>query len=362
MVLYKTQFLRCEMKTLTIIRPDDFYVHSRQGDLLRTVLPFTANIFGRAVIMGNLAVPVVTAEQVENYRSEILSSGVRPSFNPIMSVMLVMLVNGMTPEMLAGAQGAGARVLKFIPGGTSTNSNEGVPLTELKNYYPVLAKAHELGMIFSGHFELIADPETGKNIPELEREERAIPFLEAMVREFPDLKIVVEHVTTGRMVRLVKDSPVNVAATITAHHLLLEARDVIDGEGQIINPLNYCKPIAKTKEDREAVIKAAISGNPKFFFGSDFAPHPILAKRKIPPAAEIFSAPVALSLLAKVFEARGALGGLEDFSSRFGAQFYGLPLNPGTITLEKRDWLVPESVGGIPIFLRGEILEWRVVD
>lgn len=347
------------MQTITIIRPDDFHVHLRQGDLLRAVLPFTANIFGRAVVMGNLSVPVVTARQVRDYRLEILSFGVKPSFNPIMSVMLV---NGMTPEMLVGAYGAGAQVLKLIPGGTSTNSNEGVPLTKLEKYYPVLAKAQELGIIFSGHFELIMDPKTGDNIPELKREERAIFYLEAIVREFSGLKIIVEHVTTKRMVQLVKDLPGNVAATITAHHLLLEARDVIDENGLVINPLNYCKPIAKTEEDRKAVIGAAISGNPKFFFGSDSAPHLISAKRRIPPAAGIFSASVALPLLAQVFEARAALGGLENFSSRFGAQFYGLPLNLDTITLEKKEWLVPEIVEGIPVFWAGKTLKWQIAN
>ena len=139
------------MKTITIIRPDDFHVHLRQGNLLRTVLPFTSCVFGRAVAMGNLSVPVVTAQQVRDYRSEILANRVNSSFNPIMSVMLV---NRMTSEILAEAHAAGAQVLKLIPGGTSTNSNEGVPLVELEKYYSVLAKAQELGMIFSCHFEL----------------------------------------------------------------------------------------------------------------------------------------------------------------------------------------------------------------
>ncbi len=347
------------MKTITIIRPDDFHVHLRQGDLLQVVLPFTSCVFSRAVAMGNLSTPIVTAQQIRDYRLEILAHRINSSFSPIMSVMLV---NGMTPEILAETHKVGTQVLKLIPGGTSTNSNEGVPLAELEKYYSVLAKAQELGMIFSGHFELIMDPKTGENIPELKREERAIPYLKAIVREFPGLKVVVEHVTTKRMIQLVKDSPDNVAATITAHHLLLEAKDVIDEKGVAINPFNYCKPIAKTEEDREAVVGAAISSNPKFFFGSDSAPHPFSAKRRIPPAAGIFSAPVALLLLTQVFGERAALSRLEGFVSQSGARFYGLPPNPDTITLEEKDWMVPESIKGIPVFWGGKILKWQVAN
>lgn len=337
----------------TIRRGDDFHAHLREGEMLEKVLLFS-NFWGRVTVMGNLSKPVATAHNVIKYRNKILQ--LNPKFIPIMSAMLV---NSATAEILRKTFEAGAKVLKLIPGGTSTNSNEGVSLENLHIYYPVLEEAQKLGMIFSGHWELATDPLSGEEIPEVEREERAMPYLEKIIESFPNLKIIVEHATTKRMIEFVKDAPANVASTLTVHHALLTYNKVYHCDG--INPFNYCKPVAKFVYDRKAIVEAMISGNPKFFFGSDSAPHLPERKRGQNPAAGIFTpAEVALTVLTEIFDSFGALSELENFISMSGAEFYDLPLNKDFITLRRKKWTVPKDYNGIVPFMAGHELGWKV--
>lgn len=343
------------MDKIVIRKPDDFHAHFRQGEMLQNVMPETEKVFSRAVVMGNLATPITTAEDAVNYRNEIMDC-VSADFTPIMTVMFV---NKTTPEVLEEAFKAGVKVLKLIPGNTSTGSDQGVSFYGLKNYYPVLEKAQELGMIFSVHFEL-ATEEDGTAIPLIEREHRAIPFLKKLMGDFPGLKIVVEHATTREMLELIKGAGPNVAAGLAYHHAMITYDEVINSEGKVIDSFKYCMPIAKSEDDRKAVMEAMVSGNPKFFFGSDSAPHPIEKKQSENPPAGIYSTPVIMPGLAEIFEAEGRLERLEDFVSKFGAEFYGLPLNQGTVTLVKEDWVAPEMVGNVKVFRDGETFKWKI--
>lgn len=342
------------MRGIIIRRPDDMHFHPRTGEMLKNVLLSTSKVFPRGVVMGNLPKPVVTADDAQMYREEIL--GVDPNFSPIMTIMLT---KSTTPQIVKEAFSRGVRVLKYIPNNVSTNSEEGVALTELRNFYPVLETAEKLGMIFSGHWETPFDKD-GTPLAEIWREVQAIRFLKDIVILFRGLKIVAEHATTREMIEYVEDAPENIGATLTVHHAILNYCDACDSDGNIHSPDNYCKPIAKSVADRLAVIKAMISGNQKFFFGSDSAPHPMSAKEKTPPAAGIFTAPVVLPLLCQLFEENDALSRLENFVSRFGALFYGLPLNDGEIVLRKNPWTVPDYLGLVHIFKGGEILNWRI--
>lgn len=344
------------MDKFKFIRPDDFHVHLRDGLMLGQVFSYS-NIFGKALVMGNLNIPVITGEDALDYYYQIMQ------FNPIFRpIMTIMFTNQTTPAIIWRANEMKVRVLKLIPDNTSTGSISGVPLAKLKDYYPVLAEAERWNMVFSGHWELATDPESGVNIPEEEREARAIPFLTDVISTFPKLRIVVEHVSTAAMVNLVKQASDNVAATITGHHLgPFHFGDVIKG-GTIVNPFLYCKPVLKTVKDIKAVRQAAISGNPKFFFGSDSAPHPPQKKLTSPPAAGIFSAPTVLSHLFSVFYEEGLENRFEDFTAKFGSQFYGLPINKTEITIKKESWIVPKDYGEIVPFLAGQELAWKIVD
>lgn len=348
------------MDTMKMRMWDDYHLHLRRKFILADVLPFTTSVFKRAVIMGNTSPPIKTARDVIIYRQEIKSL-TNSDFEPIMSIMLT---NGTTPETIEDAHDAGAKVLKLIPGGASTNSDEGVSLSKLQEYYPVLEKVQSLGMVFSAHFELTNDPVTGEEIPEIHREARAIPFLLQLVEYFPDLRIVVEHASCREMIQVVKDLPKNVAATLTAHHATMTWFDCSVVNNKVINPLNYCKPIFKTEQDRIAVAEAMTSGNPKFFLGSDSAPHLMTAKfpgQGQRPAAGLFTAPVLAPLLCHIFEWHRCLNKLEDFTSRFGAEFYGLPLNEGEIIVVKEPWVVPREYKGLPIFMGGQEFKWQIV-
>ncbi|MFA6171812.1 MAG: amidohydrolase family protein [Patescibacteria group bacterium] len=343
------------MDKITIRKPDDFHEHLRRGEEMeKVVLPSLKGVFARAVAMGNLPEPIVAAEDVVKYRNEIVRAA-GPGFEPIMTVMLIKKT---TPGILEEAFAAGAKILKLIPGQTSTGSAYGISYHELKDYYPVIKRAEELGMVFSMHVELAAE-ENGDPVPFLEREYRAIPFLKKIISEFPRLKIVVEHASTRELIEAVKAAGPNVAAGLTYHHAVVIYDDVINKEGKIIDAFKYCMPVAKTDDDCKAVIEAMTSGNSKFFFGSDSAPHPIEKKQSDNPPAGIFTAPVALPGLAEIFEKEGKLEKLEDFVSRFGAEFYGMPLNTGSLELIKEDWAAPEMVGNVKVFRGGETFKWR---
>ena len=346
------------MESITIHMPDDFHVHLRSGKMLKTVLPFTSEVFARAVVMGNLPKPITTAADITKYRKEILTNlkGKEENFKPIMSVMLVKKT---TPELIQEAYGAGAHVLKLIPSNTSTLSAHGIPLQKLEKYYPVLEMAQKLEMIFSCHFEQATD-EKGHPIPALQREQAALPYLEKIAHKFPALNIVAEHASTKELITLVNKLPHNVAATLTVHHALITHDDMSHLNGVIKDPFLYCNPIAKREHDCEAVIEAMVSGNPKYFFGSDSAPHLIKEKESANPPAGIFSAPIALPMLTEIFERKNALEKLENFVSFFGAKFYRLPINEHTLTLIKSPWTVPAEIDGIKIFLGGHTLSWQL--
>ncbi|MDD5099056.1 MAG: dihydroorotase [Candidatus Colwellbacteria bacterium] len=343
------------METIVMRQPDDFHCHLREGEILKFVAPFTAGIFGRGLAMGNLARPITTAYDAVRYYREIVRACGSSRFKPIMSIMLTKKTN---PNIIGDAGKRGIKTLKLIPGNTSTNSEDGISLWDIERSYLNLAAAQSVNMVFSIHCELLSD-ESGNAIPEEERESKAISFLDQLITFLPKLKIVIEHASTRDMIDYVKRAPENVAATLTLHHATLTRDDVYEMDGSIISH-NYCKPIAKTADDREAVIEAMMSGNPKFFFGSDSAPHLESAKMRFPPAAGIFTAPVVLPALCDLFERRESLGRLEDFVSRFGSEFYGLPLNSGTIEIRKREWIAPEYIGGIKVFLGGTRFGWRV--
>lgn len=345
-----------EKNKITIRKPDDFHVHLRNGEMLRNVIHATDSVFARALAMGNLPEPIVAGEDVERYRKEIMAVAVN-GFQPIMTAMLVKRT---TPEIAEGAFRAGARVLKMIPGHTSTESDQGVSFYEIENYYPVLEKLSDIGMIFSVHLELAAE-EDGTPIPFIERVHRALPYLEKISEDFPGLKIAVEHATTGELIEVVKKLGPNVAAGLTYYHAVTVYEEVLDKKGKIMDPFKYCMPVAKREADRRAVVSAMTSGNPKFFFGSDSAPHPIDKKMSANPPTGAFTSPVMLQGLAEIFEAEGKLEKLEDFVSRFGAEFYGLPLNAGTVELIKEDWIAPETVGNVKVFRGGEVFKWRVL-
>jgi dihydroorotase len=349
------------MKGIIIRSPDDMHFHPRSEILLQNVLPYTSKVFKRGVVMGNLPKPIITADGAEFYRKEILRAD--PGFDPIMTILLTAQT---TPSIVEEAFDRGVKVLKYIPGNASTNSEEGLSLEQFNNNLlfgmssgAILKMVQKLGMIFSWHLESPFNVHE-ELLPEPEREKEAIFFLKTVMEFFPKLKIVAEHASTSELIEFVANAPKNVAATLTAHHAILTYGDVCDEIGKIINPYHYCKPIAKKPSDRNAIVRAMLSGNPKFFFGSDSAPHPASAKTKFPPAAGIFSAPVALPILCELFDKNNALPKLENFVSRFGAEFYGLPLNSGELVLKRKEWIVPENLGDVRIFKGGHKLSWIV--
>lgn len=344
---------------LTIRRPDDMHVHLRDGDMLDQVLHHTQKNFARALVMPNLVPPILNAEDLSAYRERILKSCQRntESFQPLMTFKVTQST---TPEMIGDLKLAGAAAGKLYPEGVTTNSENGV--TDFEALYPVYEAMATNGVVLCIHGEL---PGT----PSLEREVRFLPQLIKIARHFPNLKIVFEHISSFESVTAVAALPKNVAATITAHHLYLTLDDIIGGS---LDCHSFCKPVAKTEEDRQALIRAATSGNPKFFLGSDSAPHSI-EKKHSEGCAGVFSAPVLLPALAQKFAEHDSLDRLDDFCGRFGADFYGLPLNTDSITLsdENGSWVVPPAFVmpfpdgryGSPVkpFLSGKTLNWKVV-
>ncbi|HTM67921.1 MAG TPA: dihydroorotase [Candidatus Binatia bacterium] len=328
---------------IAIRRPDDLHLHVRQGAMLRAVLPATARRFGRALIMPNTDPPVLTASDAAEYRRaiEAEAGGLEP-------LMAVKLVASTTPETIRACKGA-VVAGKLYPEGVTTNSADGV--SDFARMYPAFEAMEQAGMVLCLHGET-------PGVFSLDREKTFLETLRGIALAFPRLRIVLEHVTTADAVREVERLPDTVAATITAHHLFLTLDDVIGGS---LRPHAFCKPVAKRPEDREALIAAATGGNPKFFLGTDSAPHLRGRKECDGGCAGVFSAPVAMEAYAAIFERRDALGRLEDFASAFGARFYGLSLNEGTLTLAREPWKVPPELHGVVPFLAGETIDWRVV-
>lgn len=336
------------LQTITIRRPDDWHVHLRDGAMLKTVAPYTARQFARAIVMPNLLPPVTSVEDAAAYRDRIAAAA-GPDFTPLMTRYLT---DNVDPDELARGYVNGVWVAtKLYPAGATTNSASGV--TDIRTIYPALEKMQEIGMVLCIHGE-VTDPE----IDVFDREAVFIErILTPLVSDFPELKMVLEHITTKQAAQFVADAPANIAATITPQHLHLNRNALFKGG---LQPHAYCLPVVKREEHRLAVRKAAVSGSPKFFLGTDTAPHARGAKESACGCAGIFSAPYALESYAQVFDEEGALDRFEGFASENGAHFYGLPLNEGTVTLERTNHMVPETVDGLVPFHAGDTLRWRL--
>jgi len=338
---------------LRIARPDDWHVHLRDGAALAAVLPDTARQFARAIVMPNLKPPVTTTAQALAYRRRILAALPRgASFTPLMTLYLT---DEMPPEEIARAKEAGIAAVKLYPAGATTNSDAGV--TDLRRTYPTLEAMQRAGLPLLVHGE-VTDPE----IDVFDREavfveRRLIPLR----RDFPELKIVFEHVTTREGVNYVREADARIAATLTAEHLLYNRNALFVGG---LRPHWYCLPVLKGEEHRRALVEAATSGSPKFFLGTDSAPHAARLKEHASGYAGCYTAACALELYAEAFEAAGALDALEGFASFHGADFYGLRRNEGHVTLVREAWTVPETLPFGEAQLKplrgGETLRWRL--
>ena len=342
------------MDRLTLKRPDDGHLHLRDGAAMASVLADSARRFARAVIMPNLAPPVRTTEQALSYRERILAAlPAGAAFEPLMTLYLT---DDTAPEEIARARASGRVVgVKLYPAGATTHSEAGV--TRLSRCFHALERMEELGVPLLVHGE-----STDPAIDVFDRERAFIDeVLGPLMARFPRLKLVLEHITTRDAVNYVEVTGDNVAATITAHHLLMNRNALFLGG---LRPHHYCLPILKREEHREALVEAAISGNPKFFLGTDSAPHARSAKEAACGCAGIYTAHAAIELYACAFEDAGALERLEGFASRFGARFYGLPENTDTITLVRRERAIPEQLtfgGEAVVPLRaGETLPWTL--
>ena len=343
------------MNKLTIIRPDDWHLHLRDGVAMQSVLPDTVRRFSRAIVMPNLRPPVTTTELAAAYRGRILQAiPADGSFEPLMTLYLT---DNTSPEEIIKAKASGiVHGVKLYPAGATTNSDSGI--TNLGHCVKALEAMEKHGMPLLVHAEV-----TDVDVDVFDREKvfidrNMIPLL----KRFPCLRLVFEHITTKDAADFVSSAPNHVGATITAHHLLMNRNAMFSGG---IRPHHYCLPVLKREEHRQVLIKAAISGSPKFFLGTDSAPHPKSAKEAACGCAGMYTAHAAIELYAEAFEAAGGLDRLEAFASFYGADFYGLPRNREIITLVKEAWFVPESIAmgdDVLVPLRaGQTIVWRLV-
>jgi dihydroorotase len=341
-------------QTLTITRPDDWHLHVRDGDALNTVVPHTAAQFGRAIIMPNLRPPVTTAAQALAYKARIQAAVPKGmTFEPLMTLYLT---DNLPADEIKRAKEAGVVAAKLYPAGATTNSDAGV--TDLRKTYKTLEAMQKAGMLLLVHGEV-----TSSDIDLFDREAVFIDTqLIPLRRDFPELKIVFEHITTSDAAQYVRDADKFTAATITAHHLLYNRNAIFTGG---IRPHYYCLPVLKRETHRLALVDAATGGNTKFFLGTDSAPHPAHLKEHATGCAGCYTAHAAIEMYAEAFDTAGALDKLEAFASFNGADFYGLPRNQGTITLKKESWTPPESFAFGETELKplrsGEALPWRMV-
>jgi dihydroorotase len=340
--------------SITIRRPDDWHVHLRDGDVMRGVVPYTARQFARAIVMPNLSPPVTDVAATAAYRDRIIAA--IPAGTDFAPLMTAYLTDGTDPaEMARGFASGVFTAAKLYPANATTNSAHGV--SDIAAIMPVLEKMDKIGMPLLIHGEV-----TDTHVDIFDREAVFIErTLGPLTRDLPGLKIVFEHITTRQAVQFVMAGGPNIAATITPQHLHINRNAMLVGG---IRPHAYCLPVAKREEHRLALREAAVSGSPKFFLGTDSAPHSVAAKESACGCAGIFGAPYAIESYAAVFDAEDALDKLEGFASEYGPRFYGLPLNEGTVTLIRSAHLVPEKVdaNGTPIvpFHAGEELGWRL--
>ncbi len=342
------------MNTLTIRRPDDWHVHLRDGAALASVVKFTAARFGRAIVMPNLKPPVATTALAASYRERII--GALPAGSRFTPLMTLYLTDSTAPSEIERAARSGfVYGVKLYPAGATTHSDSGV--ADIAKTYPALARMEELGMPLLVHGE--------STRPDVDVFDRETMFMDTMLapllERFAKLKVVFEHITTARAVQFVAGARAGVVATITPQHLL-ENRNAIFSGG--IRPHLYCLPILKREQDRQALLAAATGGSPRFFLGTDSAPHERSAKENACGCAGMFTAHAAIELYAEAFERAGRLDRLESFASHFGADFYGLPRHSDTITLTKEPWVPPESYvfggGSVVAYRGGETVGWRL--
>ncbi|CAC9588231.1 dihydroorotase [thiotrophic endosymbiont of Bathymodiolus puteoserpentis (Logatchev)] len=347
-------FEQMKQQQITLIKPDDWHLHVRNGEALKSVIGMSAKQMGRAIIMPNLSPPVTDANGANAYQEEILNALPKDSvFKPL---MVLYLTDNTTSKVITQAYNAGVVAAKLYPAGATTNSDSGV--SNIKNIYRSLETMQKLGMLLLVHGEV-----TRSEVDIFDREAVFIDeVLSQTVNDFPKLKIVFEHITTKNAVDFVRESGDRIAATITPQHLLNNRNDMLVGG---IKPHTYCLPVLKRAEHQRALVEVATSGNPKFFLGTDSAPHAKTDKESSCGCAGVFSAPHAIELYAQAFDQAGAIDKLEGFASKFGADFYGLAYNTSTITLKKQDWIVPASYpfisGDIVPFMAEKMLNWKVV-
>ena len=346
--------MTANIQTLTLTRPDDWHVHLRDGDALKTVVPHTAAQFARAIVMPNLKPPVTTAALALAYKQRILAAvpqGVQ--FEPLMTLYLT---DNLSPDEIKRAKEAGVVALKLYPAGATTNSDAGV--TDLRKTYKTLETMQREGILLLVHGEVTSS--------EIDLFDREAVFIEQQLiplrSDFPELKIVFEHITTKEAAEYVAQAGAHTAATITAHHLLYNRNAIFTGG---IRPHYYCLPVLKRETHRLALVQAAISDSKQFFLGTDSAPHPAHLKEHASGCAGCYTALSAIELYAEAFEAAGALHKLEAFASHNGPDFYQLPRNAGKITLAKQSWQLPESVpfgqAEVKPLRAGETLAWKMV-
>jgi dihydroorotase len=341
---------------ITIRRPDDWHVHLRDGAMLQAVAAHTARQFARAIVMPNLTPPVTDAAAAIAYRERIMAA--LPADADFTPLMTCYLTDAADAAAIADAHAAGVfTACKLYPAHATTNSAHGV--TDIFRLAPVLERMQAIGMPLLIHGEV-----TDRDIDIFDREAVFVDrILSRLVREFPALKIVLEHITTAEAAAFVSEGPATLAATITPQHLIINRNALFDGG---LRPHAYCLPVVKREKHRLAVRAAAVSGSPKFFLGTDSAPHVVGAKESGCGCAGIFNAPYALETYLQVFDQEGALDTFETFVSENGARFYGLPLNTGTITLVRGETPVPTIIGrgdtALVPFHAGETLGWRLVD
>ena len=341
---------------LTIRRPDDWHVHLRDGEMLAAVTGHTARQFARAIVMPNLTPPITTVEAARAYRDRIMAA--LPAGTAFEPLMTCYLTDAADADAIAAGHAEGVfTACKLYPAHATTNSAHGV--TDIFALAPVLERMQAIGMPLLIHGEV-----TDRDIDIFDREAVFIDrILRRLVQDFPALKIVLEHITTAEAAQYVAEAPATVAATITPQHLIINRNAIFDGG---IRPHAYCLPVAKRETHRLAVRAAAVSGSPKFFLGTDSAPHGVAKKEASCGCAGIFNAPFALESYLGVFDAEGALDRFEGFASEHGARFYGLPLNEGSVTLERAAVAVPDVIGqgdvAVVPFHAGATLAWRMVD
>ena len=341
------------MQTLTLTRPDDWHVHLRDGDALNTVVPHTAAQFARAIVMPNLKPPVTSTAMALAYKQRILAAlPAGMAFEPLMTLYLT---DNMPADEIHRAHEAGVAAVKLYPAGATTNSSAGV--TDIRHTHTTLEAMQRVGMPLLVHGEV-----TDSEVDLFDREAVFIDrHLQPLRRDFPELKIVFEHITTKEAAQYVAQAGVFTAATITAHHLLYNRNALFLGG---VRPHYYCLPVLKREVHRQALVQAATSGSDRFFLGTDSAPHPAHLKEHASGCAGCYTALSALELYAEAFDSVGALGQLEGFASVHGPAFYGLPRNQGSVTLTRKTWTLPESVSFGEASLKplrgGEELHWQL--